>query len=233
MLRLVLFLLGVAAAAVGLDWLAARPGVLTIDWLGYQAELSMFQAIVFLALLVGLGIFAYTMLRHLWRSPAVVGRFMNRRRERRGLDAISEGMIAIGSGDRLSATRAALQARKSLPNEPLTHLLRAQTAQLQGDGATSRRIFEAMLASPDTEQLGLRGLFLEAQRVGEAEPARQFAERALKSNPALGWPVDALFDLQCRAQDWDGALETLATGKRHGHIERHVADRRRARARPH
>ena len=228
MLRLVAFLLAVAAAAVGLDWLAARPGVLTIDWLGYQAELSMFQAIIFLAALLGAGIFAYTMLRHLWRSPAIVGQFMNRRRERRGLDAISEGMIAIGSGDRQSATRAALQARKSLPNEPLTHLLRAQTAQLQGDSATSRRIFEAMLASPDTEQLGLRGLFLEAQREAEAEPARQFAERALKSNPALGWPVDALFELQCRAQDWDGALETLATGKRHGHVERHAADRRRA-----
>ena len=137
-------------------------------------------------------------------------------------------MIAIGSGDRQTATRAALMARKSLPNEPLTHLLRAQTAQLQGDNSTSRRIFEAMLASPDTEQLGLRGLFLEAQREGETEPARQYAERALKANPALGWPVEALFELQCRAQDWNGALETLATGRRHNTMDRKLADRRRA-----
>jgi HemY protein len=228
MVRLVVFLLGVAAAAMGLHWLADRPGVLTVDWQGYQIETSVFQALVLLVLTIALGVVCWNVARHLWKSPATVGQLITRRRERRGLDAISEGMIAIGSGDRRLATQAALLARKSLPNEPLTHLLRAQTAQLQGDGATSRRIYEAMLASPDTEQLGLRGLFMEAQREGEAEPARQFAERALKANPALGWPVDALFELQCRAQDWDGALETLATGRRHNHIDRKVADRRRA-----
>jgi HemY protein len=228
MLRLVAFLLACAAAAVGLHWLAERPGQLTIDWQGYQIETSVFQALVLLAFTIALGVLAWNLLRSLWKSPATVGQLITRRRERRGLDALSEGMIAIGSGDRQSATRAALMARKSLPNEPLTHLLRAQTAQLQGDTATSRRIFEAMLASPDTEQLGLRGLFLEAQREGEPEPARQFAERALKANPALGWPVDALFDLQCRAQDWDGALETLATARRHNHVDRSSADRRRA-----
>src|SRR6185312_6775174 len=103
----------------------------------------------------------------------------------------------------------AAQARKALPHEPLTHLLRAQAAQIGGDRATARRIFEAMLAAPETEQLGLRGLFLEAEREGEHEAARQFAERALQRNAKLGWPVEALFDLQCRAQDWQGALGTL------------------------
>ena len=152
----------------------------------------------------------WSALRALWSSPAAVGRLLNRRRQKRGLDALSSGIIAIGAGDGSLAIRYAGQARKALPNEPLTHLLRAQTAQLTGDRATSRRIFEAMLASPDTEQLGLRGLFLEAQREGEREAARQFAERALKLNPKLGWPVEALFDLQCRAEDWQGALDTLA-----------------------
>ena len=228
MLRLVVFLLACAAAAAGLHWIADRPGVLTVDWQGYVIETSVFQAIVLLALAVALGILGWSLIRNLWRSPATIGNLVMRRRERRGLDAISSGMIAIGSGDRQQAVRAALQARKTLPNEPLTHLLRAQAAQLQGDNATSRRIFEAMLASPDTEQLGLRGLFLEAQREGEAEAARQYAERALKLNASAGWPVDALFDLQCRAQDWNGALETLASGRRHNHIDRKVADRRRA-----
>ncbi len=119
-------------------------------------------------------------------------------------------MIALGAGDRAAAMRAAIQARKSLPNEPLTHLLRAQAAQLSGDRTTARRIFEAMLATPDTEQLGLRGLHLEAQREGEMEAARHFAERAVALNPKLAWAVDALFDLQCRQSDWAGALETLS-----------------------
>ena len=157
-----------------------------------------------------------------------MGRVLNRRREKRGLDALSSGIIAIGAGDRTLAARYAGQARKALPHEPLTHLLRAQCAQLAGDRATSRRIFEAMLASPDTEQLGLRGLFLEAQREREQEAARQFAERALKLNPKLDWPIEALFDLQCRAGDWPGALDTLAVGRRQGTIDKTVANRRRA-----
>ena len=228
MTRLVLFLLGVILLASGLAWLADRPGSLLVTWQGYEVETSVFRAVVIFAALIGLALLVWTVLSQVWSSPAAVSHFLTRRRQRRGLDALSSGMIAIGAGDRAMATRYALQARKSLPNEPLTHLLRAQAAQLSGDKTTARRIFEAMLASPDTEQLGLRGLFLEAGREGETEVQRQFAERALKLNPKLSWPVEALFDLQCKAGDWSGALATLALAKRHGHIERPVADRRRA-----
>ena len=228
MLRLVAFLLAVLAVASGLAWLADRPGQLIINWQGREIETSVFHAVVILAALTATAIFVWSLLRQMWNSPATVGHFINKRRQRRGLDALSSGMIAIGAGDRANATRYAIQARKSLPNEPLTHLLRAQAAQLSGDRTTARRIFEAMLASPDTEQLGLRGLFVEAQREGAAEPAQQYSQRALRLNPKLAWPVDALFDLQCREGNWAGALETLATARRNGHVDKAVADRRRA-----
>jgi len=228
MMRLIVFLLVVLAIAAGLHWLADRPGTVVVEWQGVIAETTVFRAFVMLALLIGLLALCWSLLRHIWSSPAYVGRIMQRRRQKRGLDALSSGIIAIGAGDSALASRYASQARKSLPNEPLTHLLRAQTAQLTGDRTTSRRIFEAMLASRDTEQLGLRGLFLEAQREGEAEAARQFAERALALNPKLGWPVEALFDLQCHAGDWQGALDTLAIGRRNGLVDKTVAKRRRA-----
>jgi len=228
MVRLVLFLFGVIVLATGLSWLADRPGSLLITWQGYEIETSVFRAVVIFAALIGLVVLVWSILTQVWSSPAAISHFLTRRRQRRGLDALSSGMIAIGAGDRSMATRYALQARKSLPNEPLTHLLRAQAAQLSGDKATARRIFEAMLGSPDTEQLGLRGLFLEAGREGEVEAQRQFAERALALNPKLSWPVEALFNLQCQAGDWSNALSTLALAKRHGHVERPTADRRRA-----
>ena len=205
MVRLILFLLAVVALASGLAWLADRPGNLLIHWQGYEVETSVFRAVVLLAALLGLVVLAWSILRQLWNSPAAIGHFVMRRRQKRGLEALSSGMIAIGAGDRSAATRYALQARRSLPNEPLTHLLRAQAAQLTGDRPTSRRVFEAMLGSPDTEQLGLRGLYLEAEREGEVEAARQFAERALRLNPKLAWPADSLFDLQCKQGDWGRA----------------------------
>jgi HemY protein len=167
-------------------------------------------------------------MRQIWRTPAALARYLNRRRQQRGLDALTGGIIAVGAGDRALATRYAAQARRALPHEPLTHLLRAQAAQISGDRSTARRIFEAMLASPDTEQLGLRGLFLEAEREGEREAARQFAERALRRNPKLDWPVEALFDLQCQARDWESALETLAIAERQRLVEKAPANRRRA-----
>ncbi|MGI9478489.1 MAG: heme biosynthesis protein HemY [Hyphomicrobiaceae bacterium] len=228
MLRIVIFLIAIAVAAAGLAWLADRPGELLINWEGYEIRTSVFHAIVALAMLLGLSILLWSMLRGIWQSPASIGNFFNRRREKRGLEALSSGMIAIGAGDRALATRYAIQARKSLPNEPMTHLLRAQAARLSGDQTTARRIFEAMLSSPDTEQLGLRGLFLEAEKEGEREAAQQFAERALKLNPKLSWPVEALLGIQCKQLNWAGALETLATARKNGHIEKPAVDRKRA-----
>jgi HemY protein len=228
MIRVFLFLLVVLVLAAGLHWLADRPGTITVEWLGYIIETSVFRGLLIMAAAVALVMLAWSGLREMWRSPAAVGHYLARRRQKRGLDALTGGIIAVGAGDRTLAVRYASQARKTLPHEPLTHLLRAQAAQIGGDRATARRIFEAMLASPDTETLGLRGLYLEAEREGAREAARQYAERALKRNPKLDWPVDALFDLQCRAGDWQGALETLDIARRQNLIEKPLAARRRA-----
>jgi HemY protein len=228
MIRVIAFLLLVSVIAAGLHWFADRPGNVVVEWQGYIAETTVFRALLILVLLLSLVLTFWSILRKVWLSPAALGRYLHRRRQQRGLDALSNGIIAIGAGDRTLAARYANQARKALPNEPLTHLLRAQTAQISGDRATARRIFEAMLATPDTELLGLRGLFLEAEREGEAVPARQFAERALALNPRLSWPVEALFDLQCKAQDWQGALDTLAIGRRQSLVDKQTAARRRA-----
>ena len=176
MIRLILYLVGVGILATGLAWLADRPGQMVLTWQGYEIETTVFRAVVIFAILIGLAIFLWSLLRQLWNSPAAVGRMVNRRRQERGLEALSSGMIAIGAGDRSQAMRHAIQARKALPNEPLTHLLRAQAAQLSGDRATARRIFEAMLGTKETEQLGLRGLFLEAEREGVVSAETPYSE---------------------------------------------------------
>ncbi len=228
MIRIFLFLLVILLLAAGLHWLADRPGTITVEWLGYIIETSVFRGLLILAAALALVMIAWSGLREIWRSPASLNRYVIRRRQQRGLDALTSGIIAVGAGDRAGAIRYASQARRALPHEPLTQLLRAQAAQIGGDRATARRIFEAMLATPETEQLGLRGLYLEAEREGANEAARQFAERALRLNPKLSWPVDSLFDLQCRGEDWQGALETLEIARRQGLVEKPLAARRRA-----
>ncbi|MEZ5925467.1 MAG: heme biosynthesis HemY N-terminal domain-containing protein [Hyphomicrobiaceae bacterium] len=228
MIRLVLFLVGIAALTAGLAWLADQPSSLVVDWQGYRMETTVFVAIVALALLSAVAILAWSLVRTVLGGPGAIGRGLRLRRRRHGLDAISNGLIAIGAGDSQQAMRHAQLARRALPDEPLTELLRAQAAQLAGDRATARRIYDTMLLAPETAQLGLRGLYLEAAGLAETEAAKQFAERALKLNPKLGWAADGLFQQQCKTGDWSGALETLVIARRQGHVEKRLADRRRA-----
>lgn len=228
MLKLALFVLAVALAAIGLAWLADKPGELTVEWLGYQIETSVFAASLLLAALMGALLFIWSGVRYLLTRPAALSNLMRRKREKRGLEALSRGLVAVGSGDKVQAQKFAAQAQKLLPGEPLTGLLRAQAAQLHGDRAAAREVFQKMAEAPETEMLGLRGLFLEARRENETEAARQFAERAMERNPDLAWGVNALFELQCKAGDWAGALRTLDVARRHKQIDKAVADRRRA-----
>lgn len=228
MLRILLFIFGVMAAALGVAWFADRPGTVTVEWLGYQIETSAFVGALAVAAVVVVLILIWALLRFVLTRPAAFVAHMKERQRRQGFEALTHGLLAIGVGDRALATRYATVARRTLPNEPLTALLRAQAAQLKGDRETARRAFEAMLDRPETELLGLRGLFLEAKRRNDDEAARVLVEQVVRRDPALGWSVNALFDLQARAGDWAAALATLAIARRQGHIEPDAAVRRRA-----
>lgn len=228
MVRLIVYMLGLAAATAGLAWLADQRGEMTIDWPGYQTHLSVFRAVVLLLIFMAVCWFVLSLLRNLIASPGSVSRFVNRRKQQQGLDALTNGMIAVGAGDRQLATRYASLASRALPNEPLTQLLRAQTAQLAGDRKTAQRVYEQMLISPQTELHGLRGLFLDAQNNNDLIAARGLAEQALKRSPALAWATQALFDIQCRQGDWPAAIETLTAARRNDLVSRKDADRRRA-----
>ncbi len=228
MIQVLFFILCIIGAALGLAWLADRPGTINVEWLGYQVETSAFVGVLAIAALVVILVLLFALLRYLMTRPAAIGAYRKERRKAQGYDALSRGLLAIGVGDRTQAQRYAGIARRNLPNEPLTALLRAQAAQLKGDKAAARRSFEAMLDRPETELLGVRGLFLEAKRSNDMEAARSLAERAVKRDPKLAWGVNALFDLQAREGDFNGALDTLAIGRQNGHFDAETGTRRRA-----
>ena len=226
MLRVLVLVLIVTAAAFGLAQFADAPGSLVITWLGYRIETSVLVGALGVLTLVVLLLFLWSVLRFVITRPVAMRRSLHRRRRERGIEALSQGMIAIGAGDRERAQRYAAIAKKALPDEPLTDVLRGQAAQLGGDRATARKIFESMTERPATELFGLHGLFLEAKRENELEAARQFAQRAVRRNPKVSWSVNALFELQCRVGDWTGALRTLAVARDHKQVDRDMATRR-------
>jgi HemY protein len=228
MVRLILYVLLLAGMATGAAWLADRPGSISVEWLGYHAETSVFIAAILLAVLFLALIFAGWLVIILWTGPRRIRRKFASRRRRLGMEAIRRGIFAAGSGNAIAASRAASSARRTAPDDSLTLLLQAQSAQLLGDAIGARQSFERMLSSPEMAGLGLRGLYIEAKRAGEMEAAKQFAERALAADPSLPWPPLALFDMQVREGNWRGALRTLSLARQHKHLDRQECNRRRA-----
>ena len=228
MIRVVAFLILAGLAAAGAVWLADRPGEISVTWLGYRIDTSMMVALAALALIVVAAMIMWSAVRVLLRSPQVTAAALRERRERKGYEAISRGLIAIGAGDMRAALRHAGNAERNAPAEPLALLLRAQTAQLSGDRAAADAAFRAMAGREDMRLLGLRGLFVEAQRRADFGAAHGFAEQAVSASPAVGWANQALLEFRCGTGDWIGALAILENNRKSGVLDRDTYRRQRA-----
>ncbi|CUA96712.1 heme biosynthesis protein HemY [Pannonibacter indicus] len=209
MIRVFVFFAALFAAALGFAWLADLPGMVSVTWNGYIWEQP--PATVAVVVILGLVLF----LAAVWlgltvlRSPKIASRFFRRRRRDRGYQALSSGLLALGTGNAKLARKHGLEAGKLLPGEPAAQLLIAQAAQMSGDRDEARRRFESMLEDPRTRVLGLHGLFIEAEREGASAAARHYAEEALRAQPGLDWAGQAVLGYQAVASDWEAAIATL------------------------
>jgi HemY protein len=207
MTRIILFLASVAVVAAGVAWIADRPGEVSITWMGYRVETSVIVAAFAVAALVLIALFLWSIVRAILHSPEHVSLFFRHRRAVKGYVAISRGLIAIGAGDVRVARKSAAEAARLSPGDPLALLLSAQSAQMAGDRNAAERAFREMTKRDDTKLLGLRGLYIEAQRRNDADAARFAVEEAAKV--AAGWAGQAVLDYRCAAADWAGALDAL------------------------
>lgn len=228
MIKLVLRFLLLAAVAAFFAWLADNPGTVSLVWKGKQITTSVVAGFALLLVLLAILWFAWTLVHRVWRSPRAVGSFFRSRSNRKAYDSLSRGIIAAGAGDAAAAAKHATIAGKGLRDEPLSIVLAAQAAQLQGNRAEVKRIFEQMSKSPATEALGLRGLFVEARQAGDIAAARRHAERALGLNPRLAWASDAVLQLQTLSKDWQGAANTIAQRAKSGLMSAADANARQA-----
>jgi HemY protein len=219
MMRVVVFLALVGVFALGAAWLADRPGDVAVTWQGWRLETSVMVAAAALLLVTAALMAGWSLLRAVVRSPDRIAASRRNRRAARGRQAISKGLIAIGAGDAGAARRFAAEAERYAPGEPLVLLLGAQTAQLSGDRTAAERTFRAMAGRADTKLLGLRGLYVEAQRRGDAAAARLYAEEAAKTAPA-GWAAQAVLEFRSAAGDWSGALAALDGQLQSGQLDR-------------
>jgi HemY protein len=227
MYRIILFLVLIALAAAGAAWIADQTGDVMLSWGGWRAQTSLPVFALALGVTIVAGMLAWTMLRALWRMPERIRRSRRERRHARGRHAITHGLLAIGHGDSTAARGHAEVARRHAAHDPLALLLHAQSAQLDGDREGAKAAFRAMAEREDTRLLGLRGLFIEAQRADDAVSAVMIAEEALKLAPSSTWASHAVLGFRCAKGDWSGALAILDNNLASGLIDKAAYRRQR------
>ena len=231
--RALWFIVKLALLVTAAVWLANRPGNLSLVWFGYRIDIPPL-GLAMLGVIFGILI--------LWLIGQIVGRIMSvpgeigamrgTAREAKGYQMLTRGLAAAAAGDAREAKRLTQSARKLLTRHgvepPITRLLAAQAAQLEGDDAAAEAHFKALAETPETAILGLRGLAMAALKNGNEEEARALAERALAANPNAQWAADTAMRLQVKAGRYDAADNSLKALVRAGAVTSRDAQRRRA-----
>ncbi|MBU2487548.1 MAG: heme biosynthesis protein HemY [Alphaproteobacteria bacterium] len=230
MIRLLFYVVLVSALGFGFAWLADRPGDLSIVWQDRQIEMSLMTAVTMVVSLVAAIMITWWLIRTILYSPRTVARYFRASKRDRGYQALSTGLLAAGAGDAAMARKMNKRTKGLLKadQEPLIHLLDVQAALIEGHHEEARKLFEAMAEDPETRLLGLRGLYLEAQRQGADEAAQHYAETAAEQAPHLPWAGAAALSYRTREGKWDEALQLLERQRQAGTIEAKAADRTRA-----
>ncbi len=233
--KVLLFVALIAALTWGAGRLLDTGGGLRFAVAGWEFTLGPLQATIAAVVLVAaiwIGMLAVgllvAVLRFLTGDETAVSRYFDRNRERKGYQALADGMLALASGEPRTALVRAQRAERYLGQPELTLLLTAQAAELAGDGARATEAYKALLADEKTRFVGIRGLMKQKLAEGDTATALKLAEKAFALKPRHPDTQDVLLKLQSGAADWKGARATLGAKVKSGALPRDVYRRRDA-----
>lgn len=235
LVKILAFVAFVIAATFGVTYLLEMDGgaLVTIGGTEYQLSvLTLAIGFVLLVIAVWIGLwvlkFLVAVLKFINGDDTAISRYFSRNRERKGYDALAQGMIALASGDGNAAMTQATRADRYLGRPEISGLLTAQAAELKGDRKTAEETYKSLLAYDDTRFLGVRGIMKQKLEDGDTETALKLAQKAFELQPKHEDTQDVLLRLQAESSDWAGARTTLGQKLRQGSLPRDVYKRRDA-----
>ncbi|WP_066703574.1 heme biosynthesis protein HemY [Celeribacter ethanolicus] len=235
LVKIVLFVLIVAALAYGGMVLMDMDGGAQIAFGSVEISLTPLKAVLALIALVVaiyvalklLGLLV-AVLKFLLGDETAISRYFDRNREKKGIEAVTDGLMALASGDGRQALAKATKAEKYLQKPELTNLLKAQAAMMNGDKLTAERAFKQLVADERTRFVGVQGIMKQKLEEGDTDTALKLAEKAFALKPKHEETQDILLRLQAEKGDWSAARGTLSAKLKHGAIPRDVHKRRDA-----
>lgn len=235
LIKIVFFIAVVAVLAIAAGILMETGGGVRVVVANTEFTLGPLQAVIVALLLLAfvwlvlavLGLLV-AVLRFLNGDETAISRYFDRNRERKGFDALAEGMMALASGEGRLALQKASKAERQLQRPQLTNLLAAQAAEMAGDTKRAAVAYRKLLADDSTRFIAVRGIMKQKLAEGDTATALKLAEKAFALKPQHEDTQDVLLALQAGQSDWKGARETLAAKARGGSLPRDVAKRRDA-----
>lgn len=235
LLKILFFFAVVLAIALGAMQLSETGQMLRLEYAGTEIVLTPVKAIIALLVLMiaawvvfkALGL-VLAFLRFIAGDETAIDRYFARSRERKGYDALGEGMLAVASGEGKLAQDKATKAAKYLDKPHLTNLLAAQAAEVAGDNAKAGAVYRQLLEDDRTRFVGVRGLMRQKLAQGDTSTALQLAQKAYALKPRHKEIQDTLLDLEMKEHDWKGARKLLKDKRRQGDLPQDVHLRRDA-----
>ena len=235
LIKILAFVASITALTYGGTLLMEVDGGATIDVAGVEITLSPLEMVFafgafVLAVWVGLKLVSLMIatLHFLNGDETAISRYFDRNRERKGFEALSEGMMALASGEGDLAMTKAARAERYLQQPQLTNLLTAQAAEMTGDRKKAEETYRRLLADDKTRFVGIRGIMKQKLAAGDTDTAMRLAEKAFALKPRHEETQDVLLRLQAEHADWAGARKTLGAKLKAGYLPRDVHKRRDA-----
>lgn len=235
LIKILVFVALIALLTYGAGFLMESSGGIQITFAGTEYTLEPLQSVIAgLVLLVLVWVFLKLLsllvatLKFLNGDETAISRYFDKGRERRGYQALADGLMALASGEGRLAMSKAAKAEKYLAKPELTNLLTAQAAELAGDSKKASEAYKKLIGTEATRFVGVRGIMKQKLAEGDDETARKLAEKAHALKPRHEEVQDVLLRLQAQAQDWAGARNTLSSKLKSGTLPRDVFRRRDA-----
>ena len=235
LVKIIFFIALIAVLTLAAGALMEASGGLQATFSGFEFTLAPLQAAILtmiLLVLVWLTLkilsFMMAVLRFLNGDDTAVSRYFNRNRERKGFQALSEGLMALASGEGRLALAKASKAERYLGRPELTNLLTAQAAEMVGDKRKAEAVYKQLVQNTTTRFIGVRGIMKQKLADGDTQTAMKLAEHAFDLKPSHEDTQDVLLKLQASSEDWAGARKTLSAKLKHGTLPRDIHKRRDA-----
>jgi HemY protein len=218
-------LLVLAASVAVITLLGEGPGYLLIQVGGYTLETTAALGALALILLLAVGWELWGMLSAAWHLPGTLSRAREQRHQRRSLDALEQGVLALERGEADRARKLLVRGGRQAKDPGAFYVEAARAAHQAGSDERAEEYLalaqKGDRADDPATTLVRAEMEMDAGREEHALALLSELEKREAENPQV---VRRLLALNRKVEDWDALLRLLPRAKKLGVVKAEAAD---------